>query len=124
MLRDLIRWGSPLMGEAQGDDVFNANWLGLAVSAVFEGVEVTEPFTFAMTVDGQDERVVFTADPDEGVKVMPRQDDAQATLNGTPEALIAALTGRGDFDNLHASGSMLAIGRLRDLLAKATSVRS
>lgn len=131
VLRELLRWGTPLMAE-QGDDAFRPHWLTGILACVFDNVGATAPLVFSVSVAGEGPPVVIRAGA-EGVQVegtAPTDLAVEATMSGSPEDLLAVFRGDRDLGSLTTSGSRSAQARMRALLsarrrpAHAAAVRS
>jgi DNA-binding HxlR family transcriptional regulator len=119
VLRELLRWGTPLMRNGQGEDTFRPHWLVGILECVFDTVESAAPLAFSVAVSGEGPPVVVRADAG-GVKVernSPAGVPVEVAISGTPEELLAVFRGECSLDTLTTSGSRAAIYRLRALLA-------
>jgi DNA-binding HxlR family transcriptional regulator len=119
VLRELLRWGTPLMRDGQGEDTFRPHWLVGILECVFDTVESAPPLVFSVAVSGEGPPVVVRAH-DGGVDVergAPAGTPVEATISGTPEELLAVFRGERGLDHLTTSGSRAALSRLRTLLA-------
>ena len=117
VLRELLRWGTPLM-DGQGDDVFRPHWISGIVEFAFDSVAATEPLVFSLAVSGEDHPVVVRAGA-EGVHVerTPPSDLAvEVTVSGSPEDLLGMIRGDLDLRSLTTTGSRSAQEKLCALL--------
>jgi DNA-binding HxlR family transcriptional regulator len=117
VLRELLRWGTPLMG-GQGDDAFRPHWLTGIIEFAFDNVGATAPLVFSVSVSGEGPPVVVRAGA-QGVRVeraAPIDLAVEATMSGSPEDLLAVFRGDRDLGTLTTSGSRSAQSRLRALL--------
>jgi DNA-binding HxlR family transcriptional regulator len=93
VLVELGRWGAPLMLEPEGDEEFRSHWLAMPV-----GLYLTDrspdrpPVTIEVQTDGEP-MLIETVDG--GARTYPGEaTDPDAVLRGTPELVIAVLSGR------------------------------
>jgi DNA-binding HxlR family transcriptional regulator len=92
VIEDLIRWGTRLMAEPQGDDAFRSRWLAIAMQAILRRRR-SDP-TIVVQLETGDEPLIIES-TGTAVRVYPGQDtDADAVIAGPPDAILAYLIGR------------------------------
>ena len=116
VLEELGRWGVPLMGEADDEDAFRAQWLKLPVRMFLSDKSPGEPPVTIQIHAGSESAVIEVAG---GAVTMrlgtePRPD---ASLTGPPQLVIALLGGRLSPDaaeerGLRREGSPSALARV------------
>lgn len=120
VLKELLRWGSPLMQSGQGDDAFLPHWLLGILEVVFDGVTSESPLTIGVAVAGEGRPVLVTVGPD-GARVhrdVPADTPVAVTITGTPDELLSVFRGERALDSLATTGTRAAQSRLRTLLAR------
>jgi DNA-binding HxlR family transcriptional regulator len=120
VLKELLRWGSPLMTAGQGDDAFLPHWLLGILELVFDGVTSEPPLVVGVAVAGEGRPVLVSVGPD-GAHVHrdhPADVTAAVTISGTPDELLAVFRGEQPLDTLATTGTRAAQSRLRTLLAQ------
>lgn len=120
VLKELLRWGSPLMQAGQGDDAFLPHWLLGILEVVFDGVTSDSPLAISVAVAGEGRPVVVTVGPD-GARVhrdIPADTPVAITITGTPDELLSVFRGERPLDSLATTGTRATQSRLRTLLAR------
>lgn len=117
VLRELVRWGAPLMAGGIGDDEFRPHWLPLALRNVLAGACVDRPVRVEVAVPGT-APVLIDADGDR-VEVLTEPPAARAdvTVEGPPDVILGMLGGlvslaRAESDGVVVRGSKAALRRL------------
>jgi DNA-binding HxlR family transcriptional regulator len=119
VLKQLLRWGGPLMQSGQGDDTFRPHWLLGILEVVFGGVTSESPLVFSVAVADEGPPVVVSVGV-EGAhvhRVTPAELTVGVTIAGTPEELLAVFRGEQNLDTLTTTGTRAALSRLRRMLA-------
>jgi DNA-binding HxlR family transcriptional regulator len=110
VLRDLARWGAPLMLEGQGDDACHSRWLVFLTELVYGDV-VTDgvaPLTLSVSTGEEMVTVVFDAD---GARIEPGATrPADLSIEADPDTLFALLSGQLTFDEAKTRGAVLRGG--------------
>ena len=120
VLKQLLRWGSPLMAPGQGDDTFFPHWLLGILEVVFDGVTSEPPLVISVAVAGEGPPVVVSVGVD-GTQVHrdhPPGLTVAATITGSPDDLLAVFRGEQGLDTLTTTGTRTALARLKTLLAQ------
>jgi DNA-binding HxlR family transcriptional regulator len=123
VIRELGRWGAPLLAGASDDDVFRSGWMTLQFELFYHDPEPDQP-PVTIQVRTADEPVVLTAGAG---KVHARPGIASnpdATLTGPPQVVIGALSGRLTLDQgrrqgLRIEGDPAAFTRIKPSPAPA-----
>jgi DNA-binding HxlR family transcriptional regulator len=116
VIRELGRWGAPLLAEADDDDVFHSRWLALPLDLYYYDTAPDQP-QVTIEVRTGDEPMVLTTDAGK-VRARPgRADHPDAVLSGPPRIVIAALSGRVDLadadqQGLVVDGDVAAVRRI------------
>lgn len=102
VLKELVRWGIPLMVSGQGDDEFRPQWLSLALQAIYEDTDIDPPVALGVrTREGLSEMWIGPT----GVRTrLGTTDDADVTVDGPADAVLAVLTGNIAFENALSRG--------------------
>ena len=120
VLKQLLRWGSPLMQLGQGDDTFLPHWLLGILEMVFDGVTSEPPLVIRVAVAGEGPPVVVSVGVD-GTQVH-RDHLAElavgVTITGSLDELLAVFRGEQGLDTLTTTGTRTALNRLKTLLAE------
>lgn len=118
VLRELLRWGAPLMAEAGQGDVFLSHWLGAAAELALVDQRPQEP-PLCIELRPDDETPVTLKASGGAVQAHHGSAEAPAlVLSGPPPLLLAALTGQLDLQEatergLRWEGSADALARVR-----------
>jgi len=94
VVRELVRWGAPLMMEAPGDDEFRLHWMGLPLRFLCRDNEPDMPRTVVRLGDVRDGCDIIA---DAGIiDVLPPLVDRtpDATVTGPPPLLVGLFTGQ------------------------------
>jgi DNA-binding HxlR family transcriptional regulator len=117
VIRELARWGAPLLAGASDEDVFRSGWMALQFELFYYDPEPGKP-PVTIQIRTADEPMIITTG--EG-KVHARRGTASnpdATLAGPPLVVIGALSGRLTLaearrQGLHIQGQPAALARIR-----------
>ena len=128
VLRELGRWGAPLLADAGDDDVFRSRWMSLPLELYYYDTAPDLP-PVTIEVRTADEPMVITT---ESGRVRARPGTAQrpdAVVSGPPRVVIAALSGRLDLDDaerqgLQVEGDVGAVRRIRSSSGAEQSIAS
>jgi hypothetical protein len=104
VIRELGRWGAPLLAEATDADVFRSYWLQLPLDLYYADARPDEPPVAVELRLGDDEPVVV--ETRDGM-VHARRGSAQtpaAVVSGPPRLVIGLLSGRVDLDEARRQG--------------------
>ncbi|MDM4719536.1 winged helix-turn-helix transcriptional regulator [Micromonospora sp. WMMA1363] len=106
VLRELSRWGMPLLGEHAAGESFRTHWLALPVRELTDRTPDRPPVALQLHADGNEDLVVEVKDG--AVHTHPgRVDDATASLTGPPQLLTALLSGDVDLTGAQQRGLRL-----------------
>jgi DNA-binding HxlR family transcriptional regulator len=117
VIRELGRWGAPLMIEAPGDGAFRSRWLTLPVE-LFLADQAPELPPVSIELRAGDEPMTVETVAGE-VRARPgATDDPDLVLSGTPQLVLAVLVGRMELDEacaggLQCEGDRAVLARLR-----------
>jgi DNA-binding HxlR family transcriptional regulator len=121
IVRELARWGQPLLTTGLGADTFRSRWLVALTTAMFDGVDTTGIAPLVVALDVGDEPVTLTV-AETGVSAAPGwSEDATLTVSGSPALVTDLLAGDLQADHaltegtLKITGSREAIRRLTRL---------
>lgn len=125
VIRELGRWGAPLLAEASDDDVFRSGWMTLLFEFFYYDPEPDQP-PITIQIRTADEPVIITTGAG---KVQARPGTASnpdATLTGPPKVIIDALSGRLTLDQAHRQGlrikgQTIALTRIKPSPAPASA---
>jgi len=126
VLRTLFVWGAPLAAEPQGDDEFRTHWLALGLPQLFAGADLADLGDLTVLVRTGDEPALLQV-RDGRVEMRSGPElasvAADVTVEGSPEAVYAVLTGRASSEeSARVSGKPAAVRRLRRLTARTLRV--
>jgi DNA-binding HxlR family transcriptional regulator len=115
ILRELSRWGVPLLGEPAGTDSFRTHWLTAPARALIDRAPDQPPVVLQLRADGNEDLVIEVKN---GVihTHVGQVDDPTATLSGSPQLLAAVLT--GDLDLAAALRQGLRLSGDRDAVTR------
>jgi DNA-binding HxlR family transcriptional regulator len=104
VLRELLRWGTPLMVEGPApDDVFRGQWMTWAAEMSLADREPdADPVTIQVLVDGE-AAVLETSEGSVHAK-LGQAEDADATVRGPAQAVLGLFTGQIGLDLAAAMG--------------------
>lgn len=116
VLEELGRWGAPMMGVPQPNNVFRSHWLVFPLDAYLEDKTPDDPPVSVQLHTGDEPMVVETADG----KVRTRRGTVEhpdAVLTARPGVILGLLSGRLDLAEargrgLEVSGNENVLGRL------------
>jgi DNA-binding HxlR family transcriptional regulator len=117
VIRELGRWGAPLLADASDQDAFRSEWMALQFDLFYYDPEPDQPPVTIQIRTGDEPMIVTTA----GGRVLARPGTASnpdATLTGPPRAVIGALSGRltpaeARRQGLRITGKSAALARVR-----------
>lgn len=107
VLRELARWGTPLMLEGQGDDACQSRWLVFMAEIVYADVATDgiAPLTVSLSTGEETVTIRFETD---GVRIEPgASSPADLSIEAEPDTLFALLTGDLTFDEAKTRGAVL-----------------
>jgi DNA-binding HxlR family transcriptional regulator len=124
VLRELGRWGGPLLAQAGDGDTFRSYWLALPLGLYYYDPEPELPPVTIEVRTGDEPMVIQTADG----AVKARRGTAErpdAVLTGPPQLVIGVLSGRLPLAEarqrgLAVAGDPAALARVRSTSAPAT----
>ncbi len=116
VLEELGRWGAPMMGVPQPNNVFRSHWLVFPLDAYLEDKTPGDPPVSVQLQTGDEPMVVETVDG----KVRTRRGTVEhpdAVLTARPGVILGLLSGRLDLGEargrgLEVSGNEKVLGRL------------
>ena len=116
VLEELGRWGAPMMGVPQPNNVFRSHWLVFPLDAYLENKTPDDPPVAVQLQTGDEPMVVETVDG----KVRTRRGTVEhpdAVLTARPGVILGLLSGRLDLAEargrgLEVSGNEKVLGRL------------
>lgn len=116
VLRELSRWGMPLMRDATDGDSFRTHWLSMPARALTDHAPHQPPIAIQLHADGNDALVLEVRNGTVHTHT-GHVDNPTATLSGSPELLTATLNGDLDLPTarargLHVTGDPDAVLRL------------
>jgi DNA-binding HxlR family transcriptional regulator len=103
VLRELGRWGAPLMAEPTSGEAFRSYWLSLPVQLYLTDQSPHRPPVAIELRTGDEPMVIETIDGD--VRARPGVAEApDLVLSGSPQLVLGALLGRLDLADAKARG--------------------
>jgi DNA-binding HxlR family transcriptional regulator len=113
ILRDLARWGAPLMLQGQGDDAFSGRWLLFLAEMLYSDVPTENVAPLGMVVSNGAETVSILVERD-SVRIEPADDPtADVRIESDPSTLFAILSGQLTPDQAEADGRAVINGSKR-----------
>ncbi|GAA2578958.1 winged helix-turn-helix transcriptional regulator [Winogradskya consettensis] len=116
VLRELSRWGVPLLHESPGMGTFRTHWLAQPARALTDRTPVEPPVAIQLHAEDNEDLVL---EVNHGVvHTHPgRVDEPAATLTGPPKVLTALLTGGlslhdAELEGLQLAGELDAVRRI------------
>jgi DNA-binding HxlR family transcriptional regulator len=118
VVRELARWGAPLMAERGDGEAFRAQWLAMVVRlSLVDRLPDRPPVTVELRADGE-AMTVETAGG--GVRTRPGPaEHPDLVLSGSAERVVGVLAGRLDVRDLDHEGDPEVLRRLRPERAAA-----
>jgi DNA-binding HxlR family transcriptional regulator len=121
VIRELGRWGAPLLADASDDDTFRSGWMALQLDLYYYDPQPDQP-PVTIQIRTADEPMIITTGAG---KVHARPGTASnpdAILTGPPRAAAGALSGRltlaeARLQGLHIEGEPAALARIRSSAA-------
>ena len=104
VIRELGRWGAPLLAEAKDDDLFRSHWMALPLDLYYYDPTPDQPPVRIELRTGDEPPVVV--ETVEG-RIKARRGsapDADAILTGPPRLVIGVLSGRLDLEGARHQG--------------------
>jgi hypothetical protein len=92
VLRELSRWGSPLLREPAGNDSFRTHWLNVPARALTDHRPDQPAIALQLHADGNEDLVIEVKDGSVHTHA-GRVDHPTASLAGSPQLLAATLLG-------------------------------
>jgi DNA-binding HxlR family transcriptional regulator len=122
VLRDLARWGAPLMLDGQGDDACHSRWLVYMAGLLYTDVATDGVAPLCVSVSNRSETVTVGFEID-AVRIEPGAPRAaDLSIEADPDTLFALLSGQLTFDQAAAEGAVITGGtRARRRLATLTA---
>ena len=113
VLRDLARWGAPLMLDGLGDDACQSRWLVFLAELVYADVATDGVAPLTVSVSNGEETVTIAVETD-GVRVEPGPPRAaDLSIEADPETLFAVLSGQVTLDRAAGDGRAVVAGGTR-----------
>lgn len=117
VLRELGRWGGPLMADACDEDEFRSHWLMFPVGLFLSDQTPDRPPVEIELRTGDEPVTIRTADGEVETRPGPAE-DPELVLSGRPNLIVAVLSGALDLDEarsrgLTVEGDLAALERLR-----------
>ena len=122
ILRELARWGAPLMLDGQGDDACHSRWLPFVAELLFSAVDRDGVAPLTLSVSNGEDTVTIGFETD-GLRVEPGAPAAaDLSIEAEPDTLFALLSGQLAMDRAVADGAVITGGpRARRRLATLTA---
>ncbi len=119
VLRELGRWGMPMLEEPGQDDVFQAHWLALPAKALSDRAPDKPPAVVQLRAEGMTSLVIEMVGGTIHVQT-GRVDHPSASMAGPPELLTSVLAGTIALETaqrrgLHVTGDLSAVERMLPL---------
>lgn len=123
VLRSLVGWGMPLLGEDRGDDEFRPQWLMLALRILYDGVNVEDIRPLNVVVETGHEPVIIAVDDGSiDLRVGGESSEPMVILEGDPHDIYTLLSGETDGRSKRRAkvrGPKDAVDRLNTLIERA-----
>lgn len=103
VIRELGRWGAPLLAEADDDEVFRSGWMTLQFELFYHDPEPGQP-AVTIQIRTADEPVVITTGAGRVHARPGTAGDPDATVTGPPRAVLGVLSGRLTLEEGHRQG--------------------
>lgn len=118
----LIRWSAPLMATGPRDDVFQAHWLAIALSALLHGRRATAPLALALESAG--ESFTISVDAEHANVTLGRDERATTVFQADPRVLLCLAVGKMSVDQALAAGTLVGERGVLDAIfdAEASTV--
>jgi len=113
ILRDLARWGAPLMLQGQGDDAFDGRWLVFLAELLYSDMSTEGVAPLVMAVSNGAETISILVERD-SVRIEPAEEPtADVRIEADPSTLFAILSGQLTPEQAEASGTAVIKGNTR-----------
>jgi DNA-binding HxlR family transcriptional regulator len=124
-LRELGRWGAPLMAEPAGGDAFRSRWLQLPVE-LFLGDQTPDQPPSAIEVRCGDDPIVIHTSAGAVHTAPGPAEEPDLVIDGAPLLVLGVLTGRLGLEEargrgLRCEGDLAALARIQPVSARASS---
>jgi DNA-binding HxlR family transcriptional regulator len=120
ILRDLARWGAPLMLQGQGDDAFHGRWLVFLAELLYSDLPTQDMAPLVMVVSDGAETISILFEQD-SVRIEPTEDPtADVRIEADPSTLFAILSGQLAPEQAEAGGRAVITGNTRARKRMAT----
>ena len=120
VLRELARWGAPLMLDGQGDDACHSRWLVFLAELIYADVDCDGVAPLTVSVSNGEETITLGVETD-AVRIAPGPPAAaDLSIEADPDTLFALLSGQLTFDRAVASGRAVITGGTRARRRMAT----
>jgi DNA-binding HxlR family transcriptional regulator len=117
VLRELGRWGGPLLMGADGEDAFHSYWMALPLQLYYVDPSPESP-PVKIQLETGDEPIFLETDSGKVRARRGRVGEPDALLRGDPKSVIGVLSGRLELESarkagLVAEGDLAALARVR-----------
>lgn len=117
VIRELGRWGAPLIADASDEDTFRSGWMALQFDLFYHDPEPDQP-PVTIQIHTADEPMVVTTGAGKIHAQPGTVSNPDAILTGPPRAVLGALSGRltpaeARHQGLHIKGKPAALARIR-----------
>lgn len=113
ILRDLARWGLPLMGDGQGDDAFDGRSLVFMAEVLYSQIPTEDVAPLVVAVSTGEDTISILAD-NESLRIEPaEQPTPDVRIEADPSTLFAILSGRLASGEAMTSGRAVITGNTR-----------
>jgi DNA-binding HxlR family transcriptional regulator len=120
VLRELARWGAPLMLDGQGDDACHSRWLVFLAELLYADVDGDGVAPLTVSVSNGEETITIGVE-DGAVRIEPGPPQAaDLSIEADPDTLFALLSGQLTFDRAAADGRAVITGGTRARRRMAT----
>jgi len=120
VLRELARWGAPLMLDGQGDDACQSRWLAFLAELLYADADTANVAPLTFSVSNGEETVTIGIE-DDGVHIEAGSTrPADLSIEADPDTLFALLSGELPFDRAVSDGRALITGGARARRRMAT----
>lgn len=121
VIRELARWGAPLLADASDDDVFRSGWMVLLFDIFYCDPEPGQP-PVTIQIRTADEPMVLTTGAGTVHARPGTATNPDATLTGPPKVIAGVFSGRltltqARHQGLHIDGDPAALTRIRPAAA-------
>jgi DNA-binding HxlR family transcriptional regulator len=122
VIRALVTWGAPLLGDGRRADAFRTQWLVMPVRILFDGVDVADlaPLT-VLVKTGNEPATIEVSREGLWMELGSPTSKPDVEVEGEPEKVFEFLMGRGETRTAGVSvrGPREAVRRLRSLASRS-----